>query len=146
MKQAMSARTPRNRSPKLVISDISMTRLEALADGTMRRHPDLADRLLRELGRARIVPAAKLPPNVVDIGRPVTYRDESTGKEHTVTLVYPQDADISDGRISVATPVGIALIGLAENAVFHWDTRNGTRRDLKIIRVSPARNADGKDA
>lgn len=145
MKKVTKTRSGRNGGPKLVISDLSMNRLEALAEGTMRHNPDLADQLLEELGRARIVPAAKLPPNVVDIGRQVTYRDEATGKEHTVTPVFPQDADISDGRVSVATPIGIALIGLAENAVFHWDTRDGTRRILKIVQVFPENPAEGTD-
>ncbi|MEC7257437.1 MAG: GreA/GreB family elongation factor, partial [Pseudomonadota bacterium] len=92
------------RRPRVVINAESLDRLEALAEGAIQRNPDLADRLLGEIGRARIVPAAKLPPNVVAIGRAVTYRDESTGQEKTVTPVFPEDADIASGRISILTP------------------------------------------
>ena len=124
------------RRPKIVISTECLTKLEALAEGAMRRNPDLADRLLGEIGRARIVPMAKLPANVVAIGRAVTYRDETTKQEKTVIPVFPEDADIADGRISILTPIGVALIGLAEGASLDWDTRDGQRRVLTVLRVA----------
>ncbi len=125
------------RRPKIVLSSTRLAELEALYEGMMRRNPDLAEQLVEELGRARIVTPSRLRPDVVDLGREVTYRDETVGKDHTVTLVPPQEADISNGRISVMTPIGIALIGLAEGAAFHWETRDGHRRELKILKVCP---------
>ena len=117
--------------------DVNSSRIrERLAEGAIERNPDLADRLLGEIGRARIVPAAKLPQNVVAIGRAVTYRDESNGQEKTVTPVFPEDADIARGRISILTPIGVALIGLAEGASLHWDTRDGERRVLTVLHVA----------
>ena len=133
MSNPPKARRPRR--PKIVISSTRLAELEALSEGIMRRNPDLAEQLVEELGRARIVTPARLRPDVVDIGRRVTYRDETAEKDHTVTLVFPQDADISNERISVMTPIGVALIGLAEGAVFHWETRDGHRRELKILKV-----------
>lgn len=135
-----------SRRPKVVIGADCLDRLEALAGGAIQRNPDLADRLLGELGRARIVPPAKLPPNVVAIGRAVTYRDETTGRETSVTPVYPEDADIARGRISILTPIGVALIGLAEGASLHWDTRDGKRRVLTVLHVAPQDAAEGVDA
>ena len=131
--------TSRNsgRRPRIVIGADSLDKLEALAEGTIQRDPDLADRLIGELGRARIVPAAKLPSNVVAIGRAVTFRDETTAQVKTVTPVFPEDADISRGRISILTPIGVALIGLAEGASLPWTTRDGKRRVLTVIRVAP---------
>ncbi|WP_336098145.1 nucleoside diphosphate kinase regulator [Roseovarius sp. CH_XMU1461] len=125
----------RPRRPKIVISSKRLTELESLSEKFVRRDPELAEQLIEELGRARIVTPSRLRPDVVDLGRQFTYRDESAGKDHSVTLVLPQDADISNGRISVMTPIGIALIGLAEGAMFHWETRNGHRRELKILKV-----------
>ncbi|WP_417722885.1 nucleoside diphosphate kinase regulator [Salipiger sp.] len=130
------ARHP-DRRPRLTIGADSLERLEALAEGALRRNPDLADRLLGELGRARIVPAHKLPDHVVSIGRRLTFRDDSTGQEQSVALVFPEEADIARGRISVLTPIGVALIGLAEGASINWDTREGERRLLTVLRVGP---------
>ena len=80
---------------------------------------------------------------VVAIGRAVTYRDESTGQEKTVAPVFPEDADIARGRISILTPIGVALIGLAEGASLHWDTRDGKRRVLTVLHVTPKDVSEG---
>ncbi|WP_373090063.1 nucleoside diphosphate kinase regulator [Sneathiella sp.] len=126
------------RRPKIVISEASLGRLEALAERTLARDPALAGRLLDELGRARIVDERKMPVNVVAIGNAVTYRDETTGQERTVTLVFPADADIALQKISIMTPIGVALLGLKEGASFYWDTRDGERRMLTIVSVMSA--------
>lgn len=131
----------RSRHPEIVINADDLAHIEALAEGAMQRNPALADRLLEELGRARVVAPGNMPDNVVGIGSRVTYRDEATGQVKTVTLVYPEAADITRQRVSVMTPIGVALLGLAEGAVFYWDTRDSQRRTLTVIRVEP--DADG---
>ncbi|WP_069300542.1 nucleoside diphosphate kinase regulator [Neptunicoccus sediminis] len=133
---AASRKTRTPRAPKIVINEDELGHIEALAEGALDRNPDLADRLLGELGRARIVKPAKMPANVVSIGRKVTYRDETTGQVKSVTLVYPEDADIDRQRISVMTPIGVALLGLSEGASFFWDTRGDERRTLTVIEVT----------
>lgn len=129
------ARTRPERTPRIMISAADLEHLEGLAEGMMRHQPGLADRLLNEIGRARVVAPAKMPKNVINMGSTVTYRDESTGQERTVTLVYPEEADIARMRVSVMTPIGVALLGLAEGASFHWDTRGNQRRVLTILSV-----------
>lgn len=126
---------PTKRTPKIVINADELAHLESLADGMLRRQPALADRLFDEIGRARVVAASKMPKNVVSMGSTVTYRDETTGQEKSVTLVYPEEADITRLRVSVLTPIGVALLGLAEGASFYWDTRENQRRMLTIITV-----------
>ena len=136
MNKQRSTSSGTGRRPKVVISADCLGRLEALAEGAIQRNPDLADRLLEEIGRARMVAEAKVPQNVVAIGRAVTYRDETTGQDTTVIPVYPEEADIARGRISILTPIGVALIGLAEGASLHWDTRDGKRRVLTVLHVA----------
>jgi len=140
----MTKSTPRRRprAPKIVINADDLAHIEALAEGAIERNPALADRLMDEIGRARIVKPARMPSNVVAIGSTVTYRDESTGAERTVTLTYPEDADIAQQRVSLVTPIGVALLGLAEGAVFHWDTRAGQRKTLSVIRVEAPSSGD----
>ncbi|MFX0543287.1 nucleoside diphosphate kinase regulator [Roseovarius sp. S4756] len=125
----------RARQPRIVLNADDLPRIEALADGAMVRNPALADRLFDEINRARILPASKMPKDVIGIGSTATYRDETTGQEKAFTLVYPEDADIALDRVSVLTPIGVALLGLAEGAAFHWDTRANQRRTLTVIRV-----------
>ncbi|PVA10366.1 nucleoside diphosphate kinase regulator [Pelagivirga sediminicola] len=133
------------RPPKIVIDAAELRHIEALAEGAYQRNPALADRLLDELGRARIVETAKLPKDVVSIGSAVTYRDETSGQEKMVTLVYPEHADISRDRVSIMTPIGVSLLGLSEGAAFYWDTRDDQRRMLTVIKVEQA-GADAGEA
>jgi len=134
--QKTAPKKPATRSPKIVISADDLAHLEGLADGMMKRHPALADRLFEEIGRAKIVAPAKMPQNVVTMGSTVTYRDEATGQEKSVILVYPEAADIALLRVSVMTPIGVALLGLSEGASFYWDTRDNQRRMLTILKVA----------
>jgi regulator of nucleoside diphosphate kinase len=100
--------------------------------------------LLEELSRARIVPAARVPADVAGIGSNIVWRDETTGREHSAVLVWPEEADIAAGRVSVLTPVGVALLGLKAGTRFHWETRSGESRELAVLSVSqPAAAAAG---
>ena len=125
------------RHPQITIAQETVDHLEALVEGASARMPALAERLLEELSRARILPAARIPADVVGIGSRVTWRDETTGQEQTATLVWPEEADIDAGRASVLTPIGVALIGLKAGARFQWETRSGEHRDLTVLAVGP---------
>ena len=63
---------------------------------------------------------------VVRMGSKVVYRDETTGLQRAVALVYPHEADIGLGRISVLTAVGAALIGLSVGQSIEFETPSGT--------------------
>ena len=130
------AKKSQMRAPKIVISEDQLGHIEALAEGAMLRNPALAERLLEEIGRARIAKPNKMPRDVVFIGSSVTYRDEATGLHKTVTLVYPEHADIMRQRVSIMTPIGVTLLGLSKGAAFYWDTRNNQRRILTVIEVT----------
>jgi regulator of nucleoside diphosphate kinase len=123
--------------PSALAAEETVDHLEALVEGAAARMPELADRLLDELSRARILPAARIPADVVGIGSRVTWRDETTGQEQTATLVWPEEADIDAGRASVLTPIGVALIGLKAGSRFQWETRGGESRNLTVLAVVP---------
>ena len=137
MSETKTSNGRRPARPRVTIDRAYFKRLEALANSAQRRAPELSDRLLEELDRARVVDSARMPPNVVTIGNAVTYRDETTGREQTVVLVLPGEADIAQGRVLVMTPIGVALLGLLEGASFTWDTRQGETRRLTVTRVAP---------
>ena len=121
--------------PKITIARDQMETLERLAEGALARNPELADRLLDELSRAKVVAPGSLPPDVAGLGDSISFRDEAAGKDQRVTLVLPEDADIAAGRVSVLTPIGVALIGLRAGARFSWETRLGEARDLTVLEV-----------
>jgi regulator of nucleoside diphosphate kinase len=70
------------------------------------------------------------------MGSHVRYRDERTGEVRDVVLVYPHEADISRGRISVLTPVGVAPIGLSVGQAMEFQTPSHQVRTLTVLDVS----------
>lgn len=123
--------------PEIHLDKTLVGRLESLAAAIMRRSPDVADRLLDEISRAKLVAPEKLRDDVVTIGSEVTYRDMTTGRLQTVVVAYPEDADIARQRISVLTPVGVALLGLDPGAAISWTTREDETRQLEVVAVRP---------
>jgi regulator of nucleoside diphosphate kinase len=84
----------------------------------IRRAPPSAKFLASELGRARVVAPANLPPNVVSMHSVFDFRDGITEQIRRGMLVYPGEEDVGAERISVLSPLGAALIGLAEGRSF----------------------------
>ena len=71
------------------------------------------DSRLKYLGNRLKALKVALPPanpTTVSFGCWVTYEDEE-GKEYCYQLVGPDEFDVSIGRISIDSPVGIALLG-----------------------------------
>ena len=128
--------------PPVMLDATHVERLQSMAMAIMERAPEVAERLLQEIERSQVVPAADLPQEVVTIGSRVTFVDESTGRQQTVTVVFPPDADIAERRVSVLTPIGAALIGIAPGASISWETRTGETRELTVIDVSPPEQVD----
>ena len=61
----------------------------------------------------------------VSMNSEVEFLDDTNGKVRKVTLVFPDQADILQGKISVMTPVGTALIGLRTGHTISWETPSG---------------------
>jgi regulator of nucleoside diphosphate kinase len=95
-----------------------------------------AEILAREIDRAQLIDDVEIRPGLVTMGSRVTFRDDISGQERTVTLVYPEDADVSAGKISVLTPVGAALIGLSVSQSISWETPNGGLRSLTVMKAT----------
>ena len=125
------------RLPKIHLDRTLVARLEALATSVMRRSPEVGERLIDEIARAKLVAPNKMRDDVVTIGSVVTYRDLDMAREHTVSVVYPENANIEEGRISVLTPVGVALLGLGPGATISWITRDDETRQMEVLEVRP---------
>lgn len=99
-------------------------------------------RLVEALDDAQIVAPLTVPRGVVTMNATVSYRDDETQRERTVTLAYPGEEDIGSGRVSVFTPIGQALIGRAEGQSADWVTLDGKRKTLTVLRVIYQPEAD----
>lgn len=92
--------------------------------------------LIDEIGRASTFKADRIPSDVITMNSMIEFKDAASRTSRTVQLVYPGDADISAGRISILTPVGAGLIGLSAGDVILWPDRDGRERPLTILKVT----------
>jgi len=129
--------------PRIVIPASEHARLMALADAAEKRAPVIAGFLADELTRAEVVKDEECDPKVVRMGSRVTYRDDATGRTRTITLVYPDAADIDRNQISILTPIGAALIGLSPSQSITWPTPDGKTGSLTVVDVQNDERVDG---
>lgn len=127
--------SPVQTRPLIRLLDREAERMADLATRAADVVPDVAELLLSEIDRAEIHSPSSLPDDVVTMYSRVEYRDEASGRTRNVQLVYPADADISVGRVSILTPVAAGLIGLSVGQSIRWPDRDGRERRLIVVRV-----------
>jgi regulator of nucleoside diphosphate kinase len=93
------------------------------------------EKLEGELVRANVVPRDKIPKDVVTMNSRVVFENETTSERREITLVYPANADIDAGRISVLVPVGTALLGLRVGQWIDWELPGGKKQRYRIVEV-----------
>jgi transcription elongation factor GreA len=125
-------------------------------DGDLAENPALID-LLEEQGQlerriavlesqvasARVVAPAR--DGVAGLGTSVRVRESATGEIADYTLVGAVEADVGNGRVSLAAPVGRALHGRRKGDVVEVETPRGTIA-LEVLDVRVARAAAGRKA
>lgn len=122
--------------PEIKITRADQRQLESLlAEHAPIRSWRAVEFLVRELDRAIIVDDSETPRNVVTMHSRFEYRDDSSGATHVATLVYPGERHLYDDGISVVTPVGAALIGLAEGQSLTYPAPDGGLKSITVTRL-----------
>lgn len=130
--------------PPITISSLDAARLEKMLDALDASQVPNSEDLRAELDRADIVKPEEVPPDVVTMNSTVIFRIASSGKEFSLTLVYPGDVDAKPGSISILAPVGGALLGLREGDEISWPGPGGGLLDVRVLKVvyQPERSGD----
>jgi len=122
--------------PEIVLTRPDRDRLANIVQALSQRPASsVVDFLDQEISRARIVESVDVPRNVATMDSHVVYRDEETGDERVVALVYPIDEDSRSGRLSILSPLGAALVGLSEGQSIAWTTPDGRERRATLVSV-----------
>ncbi len=132
----MASDMNRPRKPTITMTRTDHERLSLLAESHAVRNPGIADELLAELDRARVVADGRIAADVVRMGSTVRFVSD-LGEDRRVTLVFPGEADIAEGRVSILTPIGAALIGLSAGQSINWTARDGRVHCLTAESVEP---------
>jgi regulator of nucleoside diphosphate kinase len=119
-----------------VITEADHDRLSHLVVRQQQQHRIT---LAAELGRGKVVPASDVPKDVVTMHSRVRVRrvgdsDGDGDGPETYTLVYPEEADFSAGKLSVLAPMGTALLGARAGQEVEFEAPAGTRR-IKVLKV-----------
>ena len=132
-----------NHSPEITLTRLDVQRLEKLIGNLDDTLPGVVA-LQAELDRAEnIVGHDEVPAGVVTMNSRVHCREESSGKDYHLTLVYPKDANADEGKISILAPVGSALLGLQAGQDIDWPAPGGKTLKLKLLEVEYQPEAAG---
>jgi regulator of nucleoside diphosphate kinase len=119
----------------IVITKTDHTRLKQLLDNPVLLHERSSMRdLVTELNRAVIVPPREIPPDIVTMRSRVKIKDRTTNEEAELTLVFPNEANLNDGKISILAPIGTALLGYRVGDVVEWNVPAGPR-SIEILEI-----------
>ena len=117
--------------PSVYLTQNDLDRLSALLETQGERF----EKLEGELARAAVVPSNEIPADVVTMNSRVLFANEITGERHEVTLVFPFEANIDLGKISILAPVGTALLGLRVGQSIDWEVPSGEKHRYRVIEV-----------
>jgi regulator of nucleoside diphosphate kinase len=93
-----------------------------------------AEELDAELKKAKVVEDDELPGDVVRLNSYVTIKDEKADKTMEFMVVTPEKADIKQRKISIMSPLGVALIGYPKGEQVSWQVPAG-RKTFTILDV-----------
>lgn len=121
--------------PPITISSLDAERLDNLLSTIDSKQALNVEDLQFELDRANIVNPEDMPHDVVTMNSTVVFRMEPSGKEFSLTLVYPHNIGTGAEKISVLAPVGSALLGLREGDEMYWPKPGGGMLKVCILKV-----------
>jgi len=127
------------------ITKYDMDRLTELIDG-LRLSPKTnqanLDLLEKELYRAVLVDPPNIPRDVITMNSKVIISDTESGEKTTYTLVFPSAANISENKLSIMAPLGMALLGYRTGDIIEWPVPSGVRK-LKVDKIIYQPEASG---
>ena len=128
------------RERTIYITDREMDRLRDLLNRAKDANPlrtDLKD-LEAELNRARLVASQAVPGDVITMNSKVRLVDRDTDEELIYTLVFPEEANIGQAKISILAPIGTAMLGHRRGDTFRWQVPDGVvTLEVKEILYQP---------
>ena len=99
------------------------------------KKPQIAEQLYDALMSAKMLPPENISSSVITMDSRVLIRDLSSGREAELTIVYPKDADNREGKISVFSEIGIALLGQQRGDTVSWKVPAGIGQ-FEILKIT----------
>ena len=107
-----------------------------------RPHDIYDETLLGELKKGKIVDSKEIPGDVITMNSKVNFTDIESGLNFTYWLVFPQDSNPDENKISVLSPIGAALLGYRCGDVISLEVPTGQKK-LKVEKIIYQPEAEG---
>lgn len=130
--------------PPITISSADLERIESVLGSASSKRLPVLDQLREELDRAKIVEPEDMPPGIITMNSSARCVDETSGKEYHFTLVYPSDANVDQNRVSILSPMGSAMLGLAKGQSIEWELPGGRKLKLRVLEVTYQPESEGE--
>lgn len=128
------------------VTAFDLERLKKLlqdAQRTSYRKSAYLAQLQSELGRAEVVDSSMVSGGVVTMNSRVALEDLDSGDEEVYTVVFPEEANAAQGKVSILAPIGTAMLGYEVGDVFEWQVPAGKRRwRVKQVLYQPEASGD----
>jgi len=125
-------------SKKLIyITDDDMKRLRELimvAREFGNEYKKYLKELEDELDKGEVVNSQDVPNDVITMNSKIRLRDINTQKEMIYWLVFPDDSNADQGKISILAPIGTALLGYKVGDIIEWKVPAGATK-LKVEEI-----------
>lgn len=117
---------------KIYITQFDKDRLMKLLD-KKKPHDDFDKALLVELDKGELVNPKEVPADVITMNSEIRFSGEHD-EDWKYWLVFPEDADLENNKISILSPIGCALLGYGVGDKITLHTPQG-RKDLIVKEV-----------
>lgn len=115
-----------------------MRNIESSRSQEDKIYRDSIKKLKTELQSAKIKKEGKVPEDVIRYNSVVSIRTPFN-TESSYQIVTPEKSDIKQNKISILSPMGLALFGYAKGDRIIWQFPSGTN-EIEIIGVSQQLN------
>ena len=128
---------------KIIVNSRDYTKLTGIIDGKSGSSETEYRELCEELKNAVLVEPDKMPADVITMNSKVRFKDIEESEDYIFSLVYPEDADTSKGKLSILAPIGTALLGYRVGDEVKWKVPAGLKTFLvEEILYQPEANRD----
>jgi len=87
-----------------------------------------------ELDKGEVVNSQDIPNDVITMNSKIRLRDINTQKDMVYWLVFPDDSNADQGKISILAPIGTALLGYKVGDIIEWKVPAGVTK-LKVEEI-----------
>lgn len=122
--------------PDITLTELDVRRLTPILKVYESGHgASVVNHLHAKMRRAPVIPAEKVPPDLVTMNCRVVYEDEQTGKKTEIVIAYPDDEDLVRGRISILEPASAYLLGTRVGQSVECPVSDGKTTRLRVLEI-----------